>query len=201
MAIFDTNETNLPVTVYSTYTDFILLGLSKNDDQEAFATLYDRYKDAVYKHAYLFHQDYDKAQDVMQEVFVKLWEKRAKIKIKTSLSAYLHTMVRRINLNQIAHQEVARKFEDYTAFHYSDSSNSVEDYVITKELSDIIEEKIAALPRKMREVFTMSREEQLSHQEISERLNITTKTVRQQIYNALLNLKSNLKYALLFFLS
>jgi RNA polymerase sigma-70 factor (ECF subfamily) len=73
--------------------------------------------------------------------------------------------------------------------------------MIEKELSEILRDKIAHLPRKMRQVFSLSRDEQLSHQEISERLNISTKTVRQQIYNALLNLKSNLKYVFLFFFS
>lgn len=199
MSIFGNNTTNQPVAGYSEYTDIILLGLSKNDDQEAFATLYERHKEAVFKHAYLFHQDYDKAQDVMQEVFVKLWEKRDTIVVASNFSAYLHAMVRRFNLNQIAHQEVVRKFEDYTAWQQYDSSNAVEDYITTKELTEILEERVAQLPYKMRQVFSLSREEQLSHQEISDLLHISKKTVRQQIYNALLNLKKNIKYVLLLF--
>lgn len=186
---------------YSEYTDIILLELSKSNDQEAFAVLYERHKDVVFKHAYLFHQDYDKAQDVMQEIFIKLWEKRANIQVTSNFSAYLHSMVRRFNLNEIAHQEVERKFESYVVWQNNDSNNSVDDYLVTKELTQIIEEKIAQLPEKMRHIFTLSRDEQLSHQEISDLLQIKKKTVRQQIYNALLNLKSNLKYALLFFFS
>lgn len=184
---------------YSEYTDIILLGLSKSNDQEAFAVLYERHKEAVFKHAYLFHQDYDKAQDVMQEIFIKLWEKRADIQVTSNFTAYLHSMVRRFNLNAIAHQEVERKFESYVVWQNNDSNNSVDDYLVTKELTQIIDAKIAQLPEKMRRIFTLSRDEQLSHQEISDLLQINKKTVRQQIYNALLNLKKNVKYSLLIF--
>lgn len=184
---------------YSEYTDIILLNLCKDNDQQAFATLYQRHKDAVFKHAYLFHQDYDKAQDVMQEIFLKLWEKRNMIVVNSNFRGYLHTMVRRFHLNQIAHEKVARKFEDFTVWHQDGFLNAVDDYIITKELTEILDEKIAKLPVKMRQVFSLSRDEQLSHQEISDLLHISKKAVRQQIYNALLYLKKNVKYILVLF--
>lgn len=189
------------MNIYSEHTDLYLLELSKNGDEKAFSELYERHRKPVFQHAFLFFQDYDKAQDVMQEVFIKLWEKRESIQVNSSFKAYLHSMVRRINLNQIAHAGVARKYQDFVINSDDHSTNTVTDYIIAKELTEIIDEKIASLPQKMREVFKLSREEQLSHQEISDQLNISTKTVRQQIYNALLNLKSNLKYIFLIFLS
>ncbi len=179
---------------YDKYTDIELIELSRNGDQQAFALLYERYRSITYKHAYLFYQDYDKAQDVTQDVFTKLWNKRESLHITSNFSAYLHRMVRHIILNQLAHQKIAQKFHDYTEWHQSEQRNDVDEYIIEKELAEILHHKIDKLPKKMKEVFLLSREEQKSHQEISEQLNITPKTVRQQIYNALLILKSNLKY-------
>ncbi|ERJ58774.1 RNA polymerase sigma factor [Sphingobacterium paucimobilis] len=176
------------------YTDIELIELSKNGDQQAFAILYERYRIIAYKHAYLFYQDYDKAQDVTQDVFTKLWNKRETLHITSNFSAYLHRMVRHIILNQLDHQKIAQKFYDYTEAQQTTPRNDVDEYIIEKELTAILYNKIDKLPKKMKEVFLLSREEQKSHQEISEQLNITTKTVRQQIYNALLILKSNLKY-------
>lgn len=187
------------MNAYTDHTDIALVKLTKEGDHKAFTELYERYRLQVYKHAFLFHQDYDKAQDVMQEVFVKLWQKKENIEIKSNFAGYIQSIVRHIILNQIAHQKIAQKHYDYTEWNQVNQSNAVEDYIIEKELTEILQSKIDKLPRKMKEIFILSRQEQLSHQEISDQLKISTKTVRQQIYNALLNLKSNLKYILIYY--
>lgn len=181
-------------------SDIELIELSKNGDEQSFSLLYDRYKMITYKHAYLFYQDYDAAQDVTQDVFMKLWAQRERIKITTDFAAYLHIMVRHHILNQLAHQKVVQKFQDFIE-HRPSLNNDVDEYILGKELKGIIDEKINKLPKKMKQVFLLSREDHLSHQEISEQLKISTKTVRQQIYNALLLIKSNLKYMLVILFS
>lgn len=184
---------------YQAISDIELLHFASQDDQVAFAELFNRYKVSIFQHAFLFYQDYDKAQDVVQELFLKLWQKRTDIKVQSSLKGYIHKATRHLILNQLAHVEVVEKFNTYYLDAHPDGINEIEEKLQEKELLEILQQKIDSMPRKMQKIFKMSREENLSHKEISEKLNITTKTVRQQIYNALLLLKSNLKYLFLFF--
>ncbi|WET68718.1 RNA polymerase sigma-70 factor [Sphingobacterium sp.] len=184
---------------YQAISDIELLHLAAQDDQTAFAELFSRYKVSIFQHAFLFYQDYDKAQDVVQELFLKLWQKRTEINVQSSLKGYIHKATRHLILNQLAHVEVVEKFNSYYLDAHPEGVNEVEEKLQEKELLEILQQKIDSMPRKMQKIFKMSREEELSHKEISEKLNIAPKTVRQQIYNALLLLKSNLKYLFLFF--
>ncbi|MDR2274967.1 MAG: RNA polymerase sigma-70 factor [Sphingobacterium sp.] len=184
---------------YQAISDIELLHLSAKDDQAAFAELFNRYKVSIFQHAFLFYQDYDKAQDVVQELFLKLWQKRSEIKVQSSLKSYIHKATRHLILNQLAHGEVVERFNSYYLHTHSDGTNEVEEKLQEKELLEILQQKVELMPKKMQKIFKMSREEELSHKEISEKLNIAPKTVRQQIYNALLILKNNLKYLFLFF--
>lgn len=186
---------------YNAYNDFELFQLIQSDDENAFACLYERYKLTVYQHAFLFYQDHDKAQDITQELFSKLWEKRYDIVINSSFKGYIHTTVRHIILNQISHQQVADKYIHHLPTTHAIARNDVDEYIAEKELLDILHKKIEKLPKRMKEVFLLSRMEQLTHAEISEKLQVSTKTVRQQIYNALLILKSGLKYLVIIFFS
>lgn len=193
------NNHNNIKTNYEKYSAIELLELSQNGDQNAFAELYNRYSLSVYQHAYLFYQDYDQAQDITQELFTKLWSKRDRVQVKSNFPAYIHRVVRHMILNKLAHQKIVQKFYDSVQQDPEPTGNSIDDYISEKELIEILNKKINKLPKKMREIFILSREEQKSHEEISKILNISKKTVRQQIYNALTILKKSFKH-LRFFL-
>lgn len=186
---------------YDTYDDFELFQLTQSGDDRAFSCLYDRYKSVVYQHAFIFYQNHDRAQDITQDVFSKLWEKRKNLVVHSSFKGYIHTVVRHTILNQISRQEVADRYIQHLPKEHITAKNDVEEYIVEKELLDILDKKIERLPKRMKEVFLLSRVEQLTHSEIGAKLNISTKTVRQQIYNALLILKSVLKYIAIIFFS
>lgn len=181
------------MSVYNEYTDDFLLNLLKEDNQSAYTEIFERYSKLLINHAYKILENQDEANDVVQEVFLSIWNKRYELNITGSLSSYLYKAVKNRVLNHIAHEKVVSRYAD------SISNFIEEDYVFAdsnlreKELEAIIAKEIALLPEKMREVFLLRKVEELSYDEIALQLNITDKTAKQQVYNSLKILREKLK--------
>lgn len=178
---------------YNDFSDNILAGLLKLDDRAAYAEIYNRYKGILYVHAYKRLKDTEEAEDAVHDLFAQLWLNRNKINIATgNLSGYLYTAIRNNVLTTISRQGYADK---YFTGHWKDlsSENAVTDFLVReKQLKEIIDKHVALLPKKMREVFELSRNAQLSQKEISAQLGISESTVKSQINSALHILKSKL---------
>jgi RNA polymerase sigma-70 factor (family 1) len=157
----------------------------QRDDRAAYAEIYGKYSRLLYTHAYKKVGDRELAKDLVQDLFTTLWVKRHEISIKTAPSAYLYTALRNRVLDHFAHQNVASDYITYLE-NYTIGTNDLTDHLIRhKQLMQLIEQEIAALPEKMRQIFELSRKEHLSHKEIAAELGISEQTVRKQIQNAL----------------
>jgi RNA polymerase sigma-70 factor (family 1) len=178
---------------YRTFSDTYLLELLKTGDREAFRQIYERYKGLLYVHAYKRLEDSDEAEDVVHDVLAKLWLTRENIDVKSgNLAGYLYASIRNLVLTTISRKGYA---DQYIKVELNDYQYAImeTDYVLReKQLREIIERNIGLLPKKMREIFVLSRKGQLSHKEISEQLGISDKTVKSQINNALNILRSKL---------
>lgn len=184
---------------YSNFTDHELIVLVTENDHLAYTEIFDRYKVILYKHACKLLNDYEEANDVIQDTFVKLWEKRDSLNLNGSLSSYLYSAVRNRIFNLMSHQKVALKYLNSTFDFEARDSFIVEEDIMMKELAAIIESEIDALPPKMREVFRLSREKS-SYKEVAQVLNISDKTVKQQVYNAVKILRLKMSSFLTLFL-
>ncbi len=174
---------------YSKYTDSELAFLIKENDQLAYTEVFLRYSKLLVAHAYRLLGDQDEANDVVQDVFLTLWQKRAHLVLNTSLSSYLYTAIRNRVFNRMSHQKIVARYAD-SIVNFMETGHAVTDELIrAKELAIIIEQEIAALPPKMREVFLLNKREELSYKEIALKLDITDKTAKQQVYNAVKNLR------------
>ena len=182
------------MALYQSLPDARLAALLKEGDQSAYTEIFQRYKRILYKHAFRMLEDQDDANDVIQDVFLALWQKRESLTIKGSLAAYLYQSVRNRIFDRITHQKVIARYIASIRDFMEAGQWITEEELRAKELAAIIETEIAALPRKMREVFELSRQEELSYKEIARKLNISDKTVKQQVHNAvkILRLKVNL---------
>ncbi|EHQ25934.1 RNA polymerase sigma factor [Mucilaginibacter paludis] len=177
---------------YNLYTDQQLVSLLKDNDQVAYTEIYDRYQGLLYIYACKITKDESEAEDIVQEVFFYLWDKRAAILFNTSLSSYLYSAVRYKFFNLLDHKKVRANYVE-SLQRFIEIGNIEADYAIReKELTILIEKEISLLPIKMREVFELSRKAQLSHKEIAEKLRISEKTVKNQINNALKELRMKL---------
>lgn len=163
------------------------------DDHQAFEAVYAHFHSQVYSFAYRFLRSPEDAEEIVQEVFVKVWLKRKKLKDDRSFQAYLFTITRNTIFNQ---KKKARYHQAYLQFvqHFSDHlSSSPETGFDARNLLLRLQDSIAALPTQRQKVFRMSREQFLSHKEIASQLGISEKTVEVHIRNASIQLRRVLK--------
>lgn len=181
------------------YTDIILLQELGNDSTAAYAQLYDRYFEEIYKHVYSKIGRAEETKDIIHEIFLKLWEKRAQHKEVKNVKGYLFMITRNHILDIIAHHKVLQKY--YDSFIGAVGMTEGTDHrVQEQEITKLLDEAIESLPDKMRQVFELSRKEYLSYKEIAEKMNISEKTVKTQINNALKVLRKKLHPFFYFFL-
>ncbi|MGX5857936.1 RNA polymerase sigma-70 factor [Dyadobacter jiangsuensis] len=180
---------------YQGCTDSALLALIADDDQLAFAEVYRRYKGVLFLHARRILGNDEEGKDVLQELFTTLWTRRDSIDLTTNLSAYLYASVRNRVFDIIAHRKVEEKYMASLATFVEKGEYLTDQQLLEQELKEVIEKEIALLPPKMREVFELSRKQELSYKEIADQLHISDKTVKKQVSNALHILREKLDTA------
>ena len=182
---------------HNTFTDLELIVLIKEGHEAAFAELYRRYKGCLYLHAYRMLQDKDEAMDIVQEFFANIWARRHTLVIPNTVNSYLYGAIRNRILNFIAHQKVVARYTDTLNNYLEAGTPATDEKFLEKELISLIENEVALLPAKMRQVFELSRKYDLSHKEIATQLNISDKTVKKQVSNAIKIIRLKLKVSLL----
>src|SRR3569833_1013175 len=172
-----------------TLSDAELMCLVSQDNEAAFETLFDRYQALLYSYAYRKLQDRLEAQDVVQEVFITLWHKRASFNLQTTLKGYLYKSVLNKILDVFKHRNVKAAY----AGQYVEVDSVETDFLLREhELEALIEKEIQAMPPKMREIYILKRQQYLSTKEIAEQLNISEHTVNTQMKRALQHLRVKL---------
>jgi RNA polymerase sigma-70 factor (family 1) len=157
---------------YCSYTNQELIDLLKTGDRVAFTEIFNRYNQLLYSHVFNKMRDDEAARDLVQDIFVVLWEKRESVQ-NINLAGFLFTMSRNKILNLLSHHKIVT--DHATSFHrYAQSATQMADDLIReKQLSAIIEAEIDALPPKMREIFKLSRFGYLSNKEIAAKLELS----------------------------
>lgn len=166
-------------------SDIILINRLRNGDESALTELYNKFWQSLFVSSYNVLKDKELCEDIIQDIFMNIWHNREKLEINISLKGYMYACARYQVFNQFKknkdkiHVEL---FEDLDKrFQYS----TPETQLMHDELLDQINSIVEALPEKCQLVYKLSREEQLSHKEIAERLDISTKTVENHITKAL----------------
>jgi RNA polymerase sigma-70 factor (ECF subfamily) len=136
--------------------------------------------------------DLEAAEETVQAVFVKFWESRSTLEIKSSVKGYLVTSVKNSCLNQLKHIKIREEYKEYNQRELDNSYVQVDQEVEASELEDRIQISINALPDARRRIFMLSRFEGLKYKEIAEKLNISIKTVENQMGSAIKQLRTDL---------
>ncbi|MDP9075972.1 MAG: RNA polymerase sigma-70 factor [Bacteroidota bacterium] len=175
--------------------DSELIDRLKHDDDIALSIIYKKYWQMLYVSAHNILKDQQACEDIIQELFIKLWNNRHAVEINVSLKAYLYASIRYEVYRQIKSGAVRDDIYD----NLLERLQTPETYhnIEYKELIGQINSVVNQLPEKCREVYKLSREEQLSHKQIAERLNISPKTVENQITKALRYLRTSLTTTLI----
>ena len=174
---------------FRAYSDTDLLRIVRAGDERAFGEFFARYWPPMFLHAMRMLQDEAVCQDVVQESFLAFWRRAPQLPLDTRVEAYLYRIVRNRIVKIIAEE---KQRSDLLA-DFSRATPLVEEasdaHVYESELIALINDEVGKMPRRMQEVFRLSRTENLKHREIAERLGISGHTVKSQLNNALRRIK------------
>ncbi len=172
-------------------SDEQLIDLIRQDDEAAFRQLFDRHYRLLLGTAINMLKDLPAAKDEVQEMFIKLWNTRHQIEIRSSVPNYLKRSVINRCLNKLKSR---KSFEDEEVLEMEAATQlSAQDNLETSDLKAVLDNALNQLPERCRTIFILCRLEGLSHKEIGERLDISPKTVENQMTKALRVLKAAVK--------
>jgi len=172
--------------------DSDILELLHNKDEKAIELLFDRFFDYLCSIVYRVIHDYEAARDVVQDLFFDLWRKRESIRIETALRPYLRRAAVNRGLNYLKKQRIVKSGDEDAALHIPSDEITGQMNLEHEELEKRLFGAIDQLPPRCKIVFSMSRFENLSYQEIADALGISIKTVENQISKALKILRSQI---------
>ena len=166
-------------------TEENILALLNDKPEEAISLMYDKYFQFLAKVAFRILRDEAKTQDIVQNVFIDIWKKREGLEVKSSFRQYLRKAAVNKSLNILRSDKKERDehyvIEDIQVAELGDQSSILE----TEELKQKINEAIESLPERCRLIFSLSRFESMTYKEIAEKLEISVKTVENQMTKAL----------------
>lgn len=185
--------------------DEILIGRLRNGDESALTELYNKFWQSLFMSAYNVLKDKELCEDVIQDIFMNIWNNREKLEIHISLKGYMYACARYQVFNQFKKNKDKIHVEFFDDLDERFQHSTPETQLMHEELVQQINTIVESLPLKCQLVYKLSREEQLSHKEIAERLDISTKTVENHITKALqvirLSMGSSASMAMVLWLS
>ena len=162
-------------------------------DLKAFREIYELYKLKVTRLAYRYCLDEADAEEVLQDVFMKLWNNKEKINASQNFDNYLFTITKNTVLDKIKSYKLEKEnLSKYFAHHKTVATDQTEQHILHHELQQLLAEVLVELPPKRRRIFEMNRLEGYTYQQITEALQISSGTVEKQMSKALKVVKKKL---------
>ena len=156
-----------------------------NDDENAFCELYSIYRNRLIYFAMKYLKSRDFAEDIFQDTFTIVWQSRKFINLDSSFSAYLYTIMRNRILNMLRDLEYQEQLKDILLSQAVDANDSTEERTFSKDFMEQMVQAMEKLTPRQREIFEMSRTQELSHKEIAQTLGISVNTVQEHISTSL----------------
>lgn len=162
-------------------------------DTKAFEIIYNTLSDKLFQYVQGRIQSREISKEIVQEIFVSLWERRDAIQISTGLEAYLYSAAKYRILSHIRKEKVREEYAVHFLWYAVEKSdNRIEEMLALADLKEVIEELLGVLPKKCQEAFRLSRFDQKSIAEIAEEMGISTRTVENYITQSLKHLRTHL---------
>ena len=164
----------------------------KQDDKGAFNTLFYMYAKKVFNFALTYYNDEQDAEEIVQEVFLKVWIKRHFITNPKTFNALVFTMAKNLVYNHLKRNVYKKRYQDYALRDADRLKNTTENEVHYQDLKHHLDQLIAKLPPKRKETFLLSRKHGYTNKEIAEEMNVSLKTVETHISLAIKYLREAL---------
>ncbi len=170
-----------------------LLLLLKEGDMAAFDAIFNKYCNRVYGFVIRYVKREEDADDIVQEVFIKIWESRMKIDVYLSFDSFLYTIAYNTTISLLRKRVTEKNAHEYLkSIQQIKTTNNVIDELHFKQLKGELKSLTNNLTPRQKEIFILSREEGLSYKEIAHKLNISTNTVKNHLVTALKYIKSHM---------
>lgn len=174
-------------------SDTYLVKLLKEHNEAAFQQIFERYRNDIYTYAKTLLRSDVAAEEVVQEVFLRIWQKTDQLNPDLSLRAFLFTMCRNLCFDALRKIANNKKLCEEIFYTTETSHNQIQDGLFDQEYEQIKQGAIEKLPPKRKLIFQMSREREMSYEEISTELGISTSTVKSQMNKALKHMRNQLE--------
>lgn len=168
--------------------DIALITALKNGDTQAFQNLYDLYWRDMYKLAYARFRDKQDAEDVVQDIFIKIWEVRHTLQISTSLKGYLQNSLKFRIIRLLSRADLHQKAMEHLIYRMAEMQVTILDAMAVSDMERTLSSAIRTFPENMQKVFLL-RSEDYTIKEIAEALGLAEQTVRNNIAESLRRLK------------
>jgi len=173
--------------------DKLVIKKLRKGDKSAFTFVFTTYYIDLTMFAYTFLKNREASEEVVQDVFVKIWNNREELIINTSLKSFLLKSVQNKCLDYLRHQKIERKYQEYVLTKPLLLENETEKYLMYSELEERLSEALQLLPPEIGEAFYLNRQEGLTYNEIAVRLDVSVRTIEVRISKALIILRDYLK--------
>lgn len=177
------------------YNEQDLLLKLREGDELAFEVIYRKHSLAIYANILRMVHNEEVASDLLQEVFLKIWENRVKIDPDKSFKGYLFTCSRFLVLNFLRHVSIEKQVENYLLHTRSEAYDHIEADVFTKETEAYLSQTIAQLPPQRQKIYTLCKVEGMSYEQVATVLGISITTVQDHIVKANRFIKKHLSGA------
>lgn len=166
----------------------------KYGEKDAYEELFERYAPKIYHFSLSYLKNDADAEELVQDVFLKIWEKREILDGAQNVKAYIFKIAINTIYDFIRRKNIERAFNDFAQINFNKSSNSTWDTVIFEEMQTTLNELVALMPEQRRRVFYLSKRKGLTNDEIAQKLDLSKRTVENQLYRAISFLKEHLKF-------
>jgi RNA polymerase sigma-70 factor (family 1) len=163
----------------------VLLHQISTGDAKAFGIIFHRYSPKIYAYALKIVKSGTLAEEIAQEVFVKIWNLEEQLTAIENLDAYLRVLTRNHTLKVLRRIALEVKTSKMMARDYQENHNDTEEYIIFKDSEKILNQGIEKLPAQQKLVYSLCHQEGLKYEEVAERLNISKLTVKTHMQHAL----------------
>ena len=177
------------MTTYGTYTDKELIALLKVGNNEAFTELYDRYHDGICRFVVRYLKSTELAEDICQNVFLKIWEQKEQSMQIIEFGAYVFTIAKRQSLDFLKRAAVEQTAMSVVLNNYRPLLNTIEDDHQTNEYMVFINKVLSDFPEQTRRVFHLCRQENRSYDEAAEILGISRHAIKKHMVRSMRILK------------
>lgn len=170
-----------------------LLSRISKGDKAAFSVVFTAYYADLVMFAFTFLKEKEASEEIIQDVFVKLWDNRESLEIKSSLKSFMLKSVQNKCIDMLRHKKIKNRYSDEILNYPVIHENQTEDYILHSELEGIIGKLLQELPEKVNQAYVLNRFDGYTYSEIAEKLNVSVRTVEVRISRALGFLREKLK--------